>query len=340
MSNAAVFTNILHEQYGAQNAYVGIFPVSSNAERAAFQVDLPNNERWVVHAQRSGVPIPAWLDGCGSSDVFAFFQSRAQTLVYLEQQAYAAPRVVRTQTGALVGEAHGWVTLVVTFVLGDVTQPTPEQLRLMGVTLAKLHYVPVATNALVGKSWWYFENIIGSALAHLAMVDGQVPPKWQPLHNAMRSTLETAQGWTHLPRAIIHGDAWAGNGVQTGPNEVVLIDWDPSGIGCPILDLARLLIQSPLALSSPIDVVLQPDLQRINAVVDGYCTERVPTAVELDVLPDAIRFTLAAGGAWHFRQSPHKGWDRVAPILARRQHRYDVSDAFASIAHKCFEHHR
>ncbi len=100
---------------------MAIFPGSSNHERAAFQVDLPNNERWVVHAQRPTVPVPAWLAGCGTSDVFAFFQSRAQTLAYLEQQAYAAPRVVRTQTGALVGEAYGWVTLVVTFVPGDVT---------------------------------------------------------------------------------------------------------------------------------------------------------------------------------------------------------------------------
>jgi aminoglycoside phosphotransferase (APT) family kinase protein len=209
----------------------------------------------------------------------------------------------------------------------------------MGVALAKLHNVPVATNAPVGKSWWYADNIIGSALAQLALVDGQMPPKWQPLHNAMRTTLETAQHWTHLPRTIIHGDAWAGNAVQTGPNDVVLIDWDPSGIGWPLLDLARLLIQSPVDLSTPVDVVLQPDLQRIDALVDGYCTHRVPSGAEIAVLPESVRFTAAAGGAWHFMQGPHKGWQRVGPILARRQHRYDVSDAFASVAHKRLEQH-
>jgi Ser/Thr protein kinase RdoA (MazF antagonist) len=202
----------------------------------------------------------------------------------------------------------------------------------MGSALGKLHNVPVPHNGTIGKSWWYPENIIGSALQQLALVDGQVPTQWQPLHHAMRTTLETAQTWTHLPCAIIHGDAWAGNGVQTGPDEVVLIDWDPSGIGWPILDLARLLIQSPVDRASPMNIVLQADLQRITAIVDGYCMERVPTTDELNVLLQAICFTLAEGGAWHFAQGSRKGWNRVAPILARCQQRYDVSGQFASMA--------
>ncbi len=163
MSDAALFTSILHKQYNTHNACVAIFPGSSNHERAAFQVDLPNSERWMGHAQRRTVPVPAWLDGCGTPDTVAFFRSRAQTLAYLEQQNYPAPRVVRTRSGGLVGEAHGWSTLAATFVPGQVTEPTVDQIRLMGQALAKLHNVPVATNALVGKLWWYAENIIGSA---------------------------------------------------------------------------------------------------------------------------------------------------------------------------------
>ena len=222
--------------------------------------------------------------------------------------------------------------LATTFVPGRVTKPTVPQLRLMGAALAKLHTVPILCNAPIGRSWWYPENIIHSALGQLAWADGHVPTAWRPLHHAMRTTLETAQGWTHLPRTIIHGDAWAGNGVQTAPNEVVLIDWDPSGIGWPILDLARLLIQSSVNLTSPMDNVLVPDRERINAIIDGYCTARVPTIAEYEVLPEAIRFTVAAGGAWHVARGLRDGWQQVEPVLARRQHRYDVSDEFAKAA--------
>lgn len=332
MNAAALFSSILNEQYATAGASVQLFPVSLNDERAAFQVNLPNSERWIVHAQRQDCSIPAWLDGCGAPDPLAFLRLRAQTLVYLQQHRYPAPRVVRTRDGALVGEAHGWATLVTTYIPGDVTEPTVDQLRLMGAALGKLHNVPLTHNAQIGTSWWYPEKIIGSALAQLALVDGQVPPQWVPLHQAMRTTLETAQGWTHLPRTIIHADAWAGNGVQTKPDEVVLIDWDPSGIGWPILDLARLLIQSPVNSASPMDRSLQPDLRRINAIIDGYCTERMPTSAELNVLAHAICFTVAAGGAWWFTNGSRNGWDQVAPTLARRQQLYNVSDEYARIA--------
>jgi len=155
MSDIVTFTNILHNQYKVNNARVTLFPVSSDNERAALEVDLPHGDRWIVHAQRGDLPIPAWLDGCGTPDPFAFFQSRAQTLVYLEQQNYAAPRVVCTHSGALVGEAHGWVTLATTFVPGDVTEPTVDQLGLMGAALGKLHTVAISHDAAIGASWWY-----------------------------------------------------------------------------------------------------------------------------------------------------------------------------------------
>ncbi len=337
MSDTASFSAILRDQYDVHHVQVAVFSGSSNEERAVFQVDHAHGERWIVRALRRDLPVVDWLGGCGTRDTLEWLQARAQTLVYLEQRDYRVPCVIRTRTGAPVGEVDGWCTLATTFVTGQVAQPTLDQLRLLGAALGKLHQVPLPDNDVIGRSWWYPEYAIPSALAQLASVENQVPAAWAPLHAAMRTTLETAQGWSHLPRAILHGDAWAGNGVQTAPDEVVLIDWDPSGIGWPILDVARLLIQSPVDLASPMDIVLAPNPERINAIIDGYCTARVPTIAECEVLPEAIRFTLAAGGAWHLARGAHSGWERVEPVLARRQHRYDVSNEFARVAQRRFE---
>jgi Ser/Thr protein kinase RdoA (MazF antagonist) len=337
MSDAASFSAILRDQYDVQHVQVAVFSGSSNEERAVFQVDHAHGERWIVRALRRDLPVVDWLGGCGTNDTLEWLQARAQTLIYLEQQGYRAPCVIRTRTGASVGEQHGWCTLATTFIAGQVAQPTLDQLRLLGAALGKLHQVPLPHNGSVGKSWWYPEHTIPNVLAQLASVEGQVPAAWAPLHAAMRTTLETAQHWSHLPRAVLHGDAWAGNGVQTSADQVVLIDWDPSGLGWAIADLGRLLLECHLDIDMPMEVLPTPDVQRINAVVDGYCAERVPTDAELDVLLEAMRFTVAVGGAWYLAQGPRLGWnDQLARRLARRQHRYDVSGEIAHIARRRF----
>jgi Ser/Thr protein kinase RdoA (MazF antagonist) len=338
MDDTALSNMLLLDQYGVEQTALHLLSGSLTQERAVYRIDLPDEASWIVRAYRRDIPVPEWLGGCGTPDIFDWLWSRAQTLAYLQQQNYAAPRVVPTRTDKLVGEAQGWCTLVTIFIEGHVAQPTLQQLRLLGAALGKLHQVPLPDDVAIGKSWWYPEYAITSALAQLASVEHKVPSSWTPLYMAMRATLETAQQWAHIPRAVIHADAWAGNAVQTTPDQIVLIDWEPSGLGWPIVDLGRLLIQSPVDLSSALDALLELDTQRIHAVVDGYSQQRVPSVAELDTLLEAIRFTVAVGGAWHVAQGPQAGWHTIARRLARRQHRYDVSDAVAQIARQRFEH--
>jgi hypothetical protein len=65
---------------------------------------------------------------------------------------------------------------------------------------------------------------------------------------------------------------------------MILIDWDPSGLGNAILDLGRLLLHAHQTLAAPnaVPEMLSPDF--IHAVVDGYCEVRMPTLSERAVL--------------------------------------------------------
>jgi hypothetical protein len=52
------------------------------------------------------------------------------------------------------------------------------------------------------------------------------------------------------PRTLVHGDAWPGNVLTTGPKDFVWLDWGESGAGPAAFDLAVWLYGSPWAPGS------------------------------------------------------------------------------------------
>jgi thiamine kinase-like enzyme len=86
-------------------------------------------------------------------------------------------------------------------------------------------------------------------------------------------------GWD-LPRTLIHNDAHPGNAIVTPEGTPLFIDWSGSGLGPPMIDLGFLLISSEVAISwaTPIP----PTGGRVEAIVDGYASYRVPTQAELE----------------------------------------------------------
>jgi len=355
MNEPTFFLALLHEHYQVDAVTLERLSESSFVEGyLVYRIQHPNGLSWTARVYRRNRPVPDWFRyfyPWSTHDASDWLFTRAATLVYLEQQGYPAPQVIRTQTGNLLAMMDGWCSLITTFIEGTVLQPTLEQLRLLGTALGHLHTVSPNRVApgfpSIGKSTWYPEYALSTGLAHLASIEHLLLVEWVQFYAAFRQTFQQIGACPELPTTIIHADGWAANAVQTKANQVVLIDWDSGGLGLAILDLGPLLLECHLESDLPPDVPLawhiQPDAKRILAVVDGYAQQRMPTPAELDVLLDAIRFGVAFIGTLHFsqvlREIPRdQAWVRgMERRWARLQNRWAVSSDIAFLARRRFE---
>jgi len=312
---------------------------------------------WVVRACRADAPVPIHVSGSAAT-MQDWLLSRAATLDCLEAAGYPAPRVVRTRPGDPVGMDGMWLTLATTFVEGPLIRPSLAQLRMLGMALGRLHALDVAGQAAAagsrdvagavpgqgvergpGHASWYPEAAIPATLSRLDAVGGLVPDDWQSLYAQFgRTARAVQQSLGDLPRGVVHGDAWPGNVVQTGPDSVTLIDWETSGLGLPVLDLGHCLIESlldgQLSADGPAAWLVEPDEDRVGAVAAGYASERRLGGAELALLPEAVRFGACYVGAIHLYRALAEGVSGTSmdARLERLRNRVEVSEAVARLA--------
>jgi len=307
----------------------------------------PTGAGLVVRAFRTDMPLAGQFRGGRPTAVTDWLRSRAATLDWLEEHAYPAPRVIRTRSGDLVGLAGVWATLATTYVTGTPLGPGTSQLRLLGEALGRLHAVGAAAGgaamAAMGRAAWDPETAIPAALGRLEAVESLTPADWRPLLDRFRAVLlAVRQRAPALPSSVVHGDPWPGNAIHTAQDQVTLIDWENAGLGLPLLDLGFCLLECHLdvgpASSRPSAWPIQPDENRITAIVAGYSRWRRLQPAEKDLLLEGIRFPAAYVGAIHFEQALIGGVrGRSMDVrLERLRNRLAVSGAVAELARRHF----
>lgn len=308
---------VLAEEYALDAVTLRPLAGAVDQARVVYYVQDAQDRTWVARAYSDAAPLPDHLRGCGVTTARDFLETRARTLVFLQRQAYPAPRVLHTRTGVLVAGAHGWRCLVTTYVHGAQPEPTVEALRALGTAVGRLHALAGANESSVGLSYWPPRRAVPDTLAHLHSVAELIPPRWREMHAAYCRTLETLLHGPTLPATLIHGDAWLGNAVADGRGELVLVDWDEAGLGVAVLDLGRLLLSAHWGLDGP-PPELEPAPERITAVLTGYCQARVPARAERAVLVEAIRYGVVFVAANHFGRLRGEGWSEALEAFIRR----------------------
>jgi Ser/Thr protein kinase RdoA (MazF antagonist) len=363
VGDAAVAKRILRQyrQCGIDPGSFQRLAGTVHGDGVSYLARAADGERLVVRACRADAPVPVEFRRSSRTTPVDWLVNRAATLDFLAQSGYPAPRVVRTRSGDTVGLDGVWLTMATSYVEGAVLRPSVAQLRMLGAALGWLHSLDLAGTAeWPGHAMWFPAEVIPVTMARLDRVAGLVPPDWQEMYGVFRETVQSVQaGMRGLPTGVVHGDAWAANAVQTGPAQVVLIDWETGGLGVPVLDLGNCLLECLLdtppagagpepawdgsepagagpesAGTGPAAWHVQPDEERIAAVAGGYRSARALSAREQAVLLPAIRFGAAYAGAIHFEQALADGvhGPAMAARLARLRNRLAVSETVARLA--------
>lgn len=112
-----------------------------------------------------------------------------------------------------------------TFVEGERCTWRPATAEKLGSLLGRLHTLAPPTG--VANSWYHPPaRAAAEATARLE----QFPH--------LRNALEGVHHVEHCPVSLIHADVWRGNVIESPDGAVTLIDWEYSGLGHSILDLA------------------------------------------------------------------------------------------------------
>ncbi|HEU5228144.1 MAG TPA: phosphotransferase [Ktedonobacteraceae bacterium] len=323
--DSAFFASLIEERYEVQEIQLHSLSQYSFDWRGIYRVEHSGNQPWVLRA-------------CRQDGVESWLLKPAAILLFLEQQGYPAPRVVRTLSGDLVGAAKQWWTLMITYIEGAQANYALESLRMQGSIAARLHMLHVddaaPTIPSIQASWKHPQEAVPECLRLLDLICDKVPPELQTFYNQVSATLERIQQAASLPITIIHGDCWPGNAVQTPDGNIVLIDWDGAGYGPPVLDIGGLLLTCHF--NQPHYPQITPDPSLISAVVEGYCQQRTPTSAELEMLVEAVRFNSAFHFARNCQSILQDHW-RENTGLQKLQMRYDVAEEIALIARQRFE---
>ena len=327
-----------HERSVPPNS-IEILAGSEHEARISYKLTLADGSAQVVRAYRAEGTVPVEMRGPFTETVLDWVGGRARTLAVLAEAGYEAPRPVLTRTGELIAVAGPWLAWATTYVSGALLTPTLEQLRALGERLGRLHRV-IAGGRGQDMSPRHPAVAVPMTLSRLDAVAHKVPGGWAGMFEAFRRTARAVESAApSLPETVVHGDVWARNAVEPpGSTSATLIDWKMSGLGLAVLDLGNCLMECHLNSSaSGLDAeawLISPDEDRIAATASGYAGERLLSAAELAVLPEAVRYCAAVVGAIHVELALAEGvgGPTMDARLARIENRLAIADEVAALA--------
>jgi Ser/Thr protein kinase RdoA (MazF antagonist) len=237
------------------------------------------------------------------SVVFSPF-AMACVLTFLEEQQYPAVRIVRSLEGEIVVGHDGWYYLMTTFVEGIPFDWSPTAFYNLGAALGRLHALRLhgAVRSLP-RAGMLPGGELAYAQKQLENVEALVPVNLQSRYEELLQAIISLDRLEDLSLVCIHNDCHPANSIRASGGQVQLIDWEGAGSGPALIDIGFLLASSddafPWTPLAPSDVY-HPYETRIAAVIEGYCCYHTLTPIELERLPDALRFRSLVYGACHF----------------------------------------
>lgn len=280
------------------------------------------NSNYYVETTRSRFILTLYEKRVSTADL-PFFLA---LLDHLAERSCPVPRAVPDRDGKAIQALAGRPACLIQFLPGvSVSHPTPEQARVAGEALGRMHaasadFAQVRRNSLGVAEWRPLLDRCGAGL-------DEIEPG---LHGRVSDALrEVEAAWPHqLPRAAIHADLFPDNVLMLGDRVTGLIDFYFACTDVRAYDLA--VMHSAWAFDA---TGAAYDASVGQALVDGYAGAFYLSAAERRALPvlargACIRFLLTR--AWDWLNTPPDALvTRKDPLAYERRLRcYEQDDLF------------
>lgn len=195
-----------------------------------------------------------------------------ELLVYLDSYGVSSTKPVANKQGGFLSVLGEHRILLKRYIDGTCYSVLPqEHLGAVGAALAKLHTVPI-------PDWLPADTRrLGDVSEMLERFEDQEFAAWVSSH------LQSAQPLFRLDakRCVVHGDIAADNLVVQHDGAIGLLDWETTSIDTAAMDLG-------FAIVGIANVKQSLDVQRVDAFLAGYETERTIPIEESAFLKDAV----------------------------------------------------
>jgi homoserine kinase type II len=196
------------------------------------------------------------------------------------------PRIVRSRDGRAVTSLAGKPCLVFEALHGTAhlaRELSVVQLAALGRAVAAMHAVPV-TEAMAPHRFHPQRVYEALYLPVRERVVAEHPDAGRLLDGVFARGWE-AYAFRALPQAIVHGDLFADNVLYAGDAVVGVIDFEASGVGPRLFDLA--VAVHALCFDG---AARGFEVARARALVDGYRAGVTLTAGEVAAWPEMLRY--------------------------------------------------
>jgi len=235
-------------------------------DHGVFRVDLAKGGPWIARVFPSDRPV---------ADV----KGDAAVLRFLESKDYPAERCI-----ADVSVHEGQGVLVTRFIAGPKPKPNTANQRKLADLLARLHTMTGAPKAVRreagGLHLYTVDCTVGSEIETArACLQAAAFRGTDKAWDGLSAGLQKAQGFSSMPKALIHPDPGCVNSISSG-GKLVPIDWAGAGYGPRILGLGLLLVACAAGKT------FNPEWT--DAIMGAYTKHVTLKPAELDRLDDAI----------------------------------------------------
>lgn len=162
----------------------------------------------------------------GSHKTADILQKELSVFDFLNEKQFAhISRLIKTNKNKLFATIQGHHIFVLEYVEGVKPQSNPENWKRLGIIAAELHTIqgyPFETDFVPNR-------IISNHFPEIALN--------LPFADEFLLLAQTLPDFSQLPKSLIHTDIGCHNAIETAQGNLVLIDWDDTGVGSSVLDI-------------------------------------------------------------------------------------------------------